>query len=289
MRSFAKVVAALVSSVAVVTAVHAETFTLAAETWAQGAFFKQGTVLSTFNQSSPTVPERGTLSRPYTAGEITWAQDRAITFDSRMVVQEGTVQQGKFAERTLAPNSLLNFYPNGMPISITLAAPLTLNAYIVDVPGSSGLTLYADGSIRSAAPNTPFIFVSKGSGRRYFLAAGTTQFWPVDLSVANRVLAAGALKQATLSVAHAYQLDVLPANTVVGFDGAGEITSIRCPITCTYKRFVLNGGGAVELAPSGQFTLIGNQHLTIGGRTYPAGQQLLLTFEGTVIAAAAPQ
>lgn len=289
MRKIAKAAVALVISSNLLSVARGETFSLSTETWLQGAYFKAGTTLTTFNQGGATIPERGTLARPYTTGEITWSADRAIKFDNTLTVLEGIVATGKLADRDLEAGSLLNFHANRSPLSVTLAKPLALSGYAVDVAARSPLSLYADGSIRVATLNGEFQYVGKATGRRYLLAAATTLFWPSPAPGFSALLQAGPVKQGTLSVAHAYQLDIFPANSVVGLDGAGELTTLRCPITCTYKRIVLNGGGSVELVPSGYFTLIGTQPVTVGTKTYPAGQQLLITPEGTVVAASAPQ
>lgn len=265
-------------------AAQAGSYNLTSDTWLQGILFQAGSNLTTLEINGAPTPERGILAQQYTANDVTWEKGKGITFDSRMNVNEGTVATGTYGRYELSPGQQLNFYANGTPIQAIFNIPLSLAQYSFSIPAQAPVKFYQNGSIRSAQTINPVAFTTNQGMKKYNLAPGDYQFWPApDADRSTGFLKIGAVKQAKLQGNHVHLLEIFPTGTTVGFDGAGNLNLLQCPTTCSYKLIPMNGGGLVEILPQGNFTLAGSQPVTVGGKTYPAGQKLLLSPDATVI------
>lgn len=270
---------------------YAGSFVLTGETTIKGIWFQSGTTLKTFDQGKSPTPEQGTLSRRYQSDGYIWEKGTEIVFDIHLNVLKGYVALGSYGGVALLQSQPIVFYPTGVPTYFKNEQELKVQPYGIVVAAAVpekilGVNTYPNGSIQSVTSSNAFVYEvnATGGAKKYNIAAGTIQFWPGE-----KVLTAGKVKQATLAGDHADFLDVIPSGTTVGFDAAGEVNKLQCISTCSYRRFVLKDSGEVEVLPSGYFTLIGKQQIVVGSKTYPAGQKLLLTFDGVVIAASSPQ
>lgn len=265
---------------------QAGSYNLTSDTWLQGIQFKTGTNLTTQVVNGVPIPEKGTLAQQYTANNVTWEAGKIVIFDSRMNVIEGTVANGKYGRYDLAPSTTLNIYANGAATQATFITEVPLTQYSSSITAKTPINFYQNGSVRSAQTNSSITFTTIQGLKKYNLASGVYQFWPApDADQGAGFLKVGAVKQAKLDGDHVHLLEILPTGATVGFDGAGNLNLLQCPNTCSYKLIPMNGGGLVEILPQGNFTLIGNQSVTVGGKTYQAGQKLLLSPEANVISA----